>query len=314
MTQTVRNRVLLAKVESSYGVDPTPVVATDAIEVRNLSYKALGDLLERDNVRSNISATSPVVGKRWAEITFDAELKGSGTKGTAGALSDLLQACSFAETVSAGSSVTYAPTSSSQKSATFYVYNNDTSSAVLQKITGAVGTFTLKLTAGEYGVLSFTFRGMYNAPTDVALPTTPTFETTTPPTVQSAAFTINSVSSLIIQEVNIDIANTLAEHESVNATNGLSGFFVSERKPKGSFNPEATLLATYDYFTDWASSTSRALSVVIGSVNGNKCTITAPAVTIDSLSDADRNSLLAKDIPISFGQSSGNDEIQFKFE
>ena len=313
--QTVRNRILLAKEETGgYGVDPTPTVAANALEARNVKVSYQGDLLERDNVRSNISPVSPVVGKRWVEVTFDVELKGSGTKGTAGRIGDLLEACSMAETASAGSSVTYVPTSSSQKSVTIYVYDNDTGSAVLHAITGAMGNFTIKLTAGQYGVLSFAFKGLYNAPSDVALTSAPTYETTAPPIVESAVFTLGLDEDLIAQEVNLDIGNEIAMRDDISSANGIKGIVVANRKGKGSFNPEATLIATYDFWTDWTGSAQKALSAVIGSASGNKCTITAPKVTIDNIADGDRERVLTRDIPFSLGQNAGNDEISLKFE
>lgn len=311
--QTVRNRVLLVKEEVTYGSDPTPTVAANAIEAKNVKVNYAGELLERDNVRSSISSTSPVVGKRYIEITFEAELKGSGTKGTAGRIGDLFEACAFTEVASAGSSVTYTPNSSG-KSVTFYIYNLDSASAVLNKITGAVGTLNVKCPAGQYATLEFSFKGVYNAPTDVALPSTPTYETTLPPIVESATFTLNSIATLVASEINFSIDNTIAERDDLNSPNGIKSFLVSSRKPKGTFNPEAVLVAGYGFWADWIASTQRALSIVVGSASGNKCTITAPKVTVDSISDADRDSILTMDIPFSLGQNAGNDEIVFKFE
>lgn len=313
--QTVRNRILLAKEETGgYGVDPTPTVVANAIEAKNVKVNYQGDLLERDNVRSNISPVSPVVGKRWIEVNFDVELKGSGTKGTAGRIGDLLEACSMAETASAGSSVTYVPTSLSQKSVTIYVYDNDTGSAVLHKITGAMGNFSIKLTAGQYGVLSFAMRGIYNAPTDVALTSAPTYETTSPPIVESCTFTLNSSALLIAQELSLDLGNEIAMRDDINSASGLKGIIIANRKGKGSFNPEAMLVASYAFWADWTAATQRALSCIIGSASGNKCTITAPKVTIDSIADGDRERILTREIPFSLGQNVGNDELSLRFE
>lgn len=310
----VRNRILLAKEEAIYGTDPVPTVAANAVNPMNLKVNWQGDLLERDIMRGNISPLSPVVGKRWVDVTFDLELKGGGTKGTAAKMGDLLEACSMAESASAGSSVTYTPTSSSQKSVTLYIYDNDTGSAVLHKITGCMGNFTMKLTAGQYGVLSFSFKGIYNAPTDVALTAAPTYESTTPPIVESCTFTINSLSTLIAQELSLDIGNEIASRDDINSASGLKGFIIANRKGKGSFNPEAILVATYGFWDDWTGATQRALSCVVGSASGNKVTITAPKVTIDSIADADRERILTRDIPFSLGQNAGNDELVLKFE
>lgn len=314
--QTIRNRCLLAKEETGgYGVDPTPTVAANAIEAKNVKVNYIGDLLERDNVRSNISPVSPVVGKRYVEVTFECELKGSGTKGTAGRIGDLLEACSFAETPSAGSSVTYVPTSSGQKSVTIYVYDLDSSSAVLKKITGAVGTINVRCVAGQYATLEFIMRGLYNAPEDVALPGAPEYEITLPPIVESAAFTLapSSAGVLITQEVSISLNNEIAERDDISTTSAIKAFTIVGRKPKGSFNPEAALIATHGFWADWVASEQRALSIVIGSASGNKCTITAPKVTVDSIADADRDGLLTRDIPFSLGQNAGNDEISIVF-
>lgn len=311
--QTIRNRILLIKEEATYGVNSAPTVAANAIEASNIKISYQGDLLVRDNVRSNISPVSPILGRRWVEITFNVELKGGGTRGTAGKLGDLLEACSMAETASVGSSVTYVPTSTSQKSVTVYAYDNDVGSAVLTQITGAVGTFSLKITAGQYAVLSFTFRGIYNAPTDVALPSAPTYETTAPPVVESCAFTLNALTTLIAQELNLDLANEITDRDDISSANAIKAFNISNRNPKGSFNPEAILVASYNFWADWVAATQRALSIVIGATQGNIITITAPKVTIDTIGEGERERVLTREIPFTLGQNVGNDELSIKF-
>jgi len=60
--------------------------------------------------------------------------------------------------------------------------------------------------------------------------------------------------------------------------------------------------------------TQRELSLVIGSAAGNKVTISAPKVTLDSIADGERESLLTREIPFTLGQDSGDDEVEIKFE
>lgn len=313
--QTVRNRILLVKEESVYGSDSTPEVGSNAMEAKNVKVNYTGDKLTRDNVRSSISPVSPVMGKRQIEVSFEMEVKGSGSVGTAGKLGDLLEACGFNETIAGnGSSVVYRPASGTIKSVTIYVYDIDGASAVLNKITGAVGTFNLKCPAGQYASLEFNFKGKYNARSDVAVPSTPTYESTVPPIVESALFSLNSSNDLIAQECNIQMDNTLAERADLNSPSGILAFMITQRNPKGTFNPEAVLVATYDFTTDWASATQRALSITVGATAGNKVVITAPKVTIDSIGDGDRDSILTKDIPFTLGQNVGNDELVFNFQ
>jgi hypothetical protein len=273
-----------------------------------------GDILERNIQRETISPTAPKIGKRWTEISFKVEIKGGGSVGVAGKLGDLLEACGFAEVASVGSSVIYAPASGTMKSMTVYVYDiQDTGSAKLHKITGARGNVKISLEAGGIAAMEFSYKGIYNIPTDVAAPSSPTFESTTPPIVQSSAFTLNSITSLIVQALSLDMANEVSESDDISSATGIKAFNITGRKPAGEFAPEAVTMAAYDFWSDWVAATQRALSVVIGSVAGNICTITAPKVTIDKISDEDKNGIRANNIPFRCSLNAGNDEVQIKF-
>jgi len=307
-------RILLAKEESSYGQDPTPTVANNFMQASNIKVAYKGDVLERNIQRGNLSPVTPVIGKRWIEVSFDMELKGSGTRGVAGKLGDLLEACGLAETVSVGSSVTYAPSSSTMKSITLYVYDaQDSGSAKLHKITGARGNFNLSLEAGAIGKISFTFQGIYTVPADVSEPGAPTQESTVPPIVQSSAFSLNSVTTLIVQALNLDMGNDIQASDDVSSAGSIKAFNIVGRKPQGQFNPEAVTVATYNFWSDWVGATARALSIVIGSVSGNICTITAPKVTVDNVDMSERSGIMSHDLPYKCAVNSGNDEIQIQF-
>lgn len=307
-------QVLLAKEESVYGSDPTPTVADNAIQAENIKIDYKGDVHERNYNRSNLSPVAPVIGKRWIEISFDVEIKGSGSAGTAPKLGDLLEACGFSEAVSVGSSVTYTPSSGTMKSITVYVYDiPDTGSARLHKVTGARGEVGFELTAGQIAKAKFKFQGIYNAVTDIAAPSAPTFESSIPPIVQSASFTLNAITTLVVQAMNIDMGNDVIQSDDISSSGGLSKVLISSRKPAGKFAPEAVTVATYGYWADWIAATQRALSVVVGTAAGNKCTISAPKVTIDNISEAERNNIRTDEIAFRCSGNSGNDEISLVF-
>lgn len=307
-------KVLLAKEESVYGSDPTPTVADNAIEAKNIRVNYRGDVLERNLQRGTLSPSEPKIGKRWIEVAFECELKGSGSAGTAPKLGDLLEACGMSETVSAGSSVTYLPSSGTMKSVTLYVYDKqDSGSAVLHKVTGARGNFNIVAEAGQIARAEFTLRGIYNAPTDVADPSAPTFESTKPPIVESSQFSLNSVTTLVVQQVSLDMNNELADSDDISSSGSLKSVNIVGRKPAGTFNPEKVSVATYGYWADWIAATSRALSLVVGTVAGNKCTISAPKVTLDNVGGGERNGVVVEDVPFRCAYSSGNDEVSLVF-
>ena len=166
MAQLTRKRVILIEAESSYGTDPTPA-ATDVVLVRDLSITPQSsDVVNRDVVRPYLGASEQLLANTSVECTFSVELAGSGTAGTAPRYGSALKACGFSETVSSGTSVTYAPISSSFSSVTIH-YNVD---GVRHIVTGCRGTFVINAAVGEIPSIDFTFTGIYNAPTDTALP------------------------------------------------------------------------------------------------------------------------------------------------
>jgi len=308
-------RILLAKEEATYGLDPTPTVGSNAIDAEKISLSYEGDVLERNPVRGYLSPVEPAgIGKRSVKLSFDVEIKGSGSVGTAAKIGDLLEACGFAETVSAGSAVSYAPASGAVKSVTMYLYDlQDSGSCVLHKIKGARGTFQLNAAAGQIAKLSFTFNGLYELPTDAAAPSAPTYGSTKPAVVESAQLTLNGVTSLVVQEVSVDVQNNIVAADDVNAATGISKFALTGRKPTGKITPEAVLLATYDFWTDWVNATARAASMVIGATAGNIVTISMPKLNIDSVSLGDKSGILTRELPFRAAANAGNDELSFIF-
>lgn len=163
-----RKRLIQVKKESTYGTDSSPA-GTDALLVRNLEITPIeADIVSRDLIRNYLGNSPQLLANTRVSITFQVELAGSGTAGTAPRYGALLQACGLSETIVASTSVTYAPVSSSFSSATIY-FNND---GIRHILTGCRGTFTLNGEVGQIPTIDFTMVGVYNAPTDTAQPTT----------------------------------------------------------------------------------------------------------------------------------------------
>lgn len=98
-----RKRVILAKIESSYGVDSNPTGAANAILVRNLNITPQeADLSDRDLVRPYIGRSEQLPAAIRAMLEFEVELAGAGTAGVAPGWGPLLRACGFSETLLAG--------------------------------------------------------------------------------------------------------------------------------------------------------------------------------------------------------------------
>ena len=79
----IRKTAILAKLEVTYGVDPVPTGAANALLVSNLSINPLNaEYISRDIVREYLGGSEELPGARYMECGFDIELVGSGTLAT----------------------------------------------------------------------------------------------------------------------------------------------------------------------------------------------------------------------------------------
>ena len=100
-----RKRLILTKIESTYGTDSSPA-GTDAVLVRNLEVTPIeAETVSRDLIRPYLGNSTQILSQTRVVISFEVELAGSGTAGTASRVDSLLRSCGFAATTT-GSAVT----------------------------------------------------------------------------------------------------------------------------------------------------------------------------------------------------------------
>lgn len=100
-----RKRLIQAKIESTYGTDSSPA-GSDAILVRNLEITPIeAETVSRDLIRPYLGNSDQILANTRVSITFEAELAGSGSAGTASKIDSLLRACGMAATTT-GSAIT----------------------------------------------------------------------------------------------------------------------------------------------------------------------------------------------------------------
>lgn len=304
-----RKRLILVKKEVTYGTDSSPA-GTDALLVRNLDITPIeADLVSRDLIRPYLGNSPQLLANSRVSITFQVELAGSGTAGTAPRYGSILQACGMSETIVATTSVTYAPVSAAFASATIY-FNND---GVLHKATGCRGTFTLNAAVGEIPVLDFSMVGVYNPPTDTAAPAV-TYSTQASPLVfkqgNTSAFQFFAYAGCL-QSVSFDIANSTVYRELVGCTKEV---LITDRKPAGTVMIEAPTLATKDYFNLAQTETTGNLTFLHGTTAGNRVTLTASQCDIANPSYGDQDGIQMLNIPfIAVPTTAGNDEVSLAF-
>jgi len=308
-----RKKFLIAKIESTYGTDPTPVGGTDAIQVTNLEVTPI----ESDNVQAAAyqgfignSTRATLVANKRVSVTFDVELAGSGTAGTAPAFGPLLKSCGFNEVLVADTSATYQLESTGFDSATIYCFYDGTR----HKITGARGSVSFNFTAGQFATASFNMIGIYNAPDSTALSGTFTVAN------QAAAIEVNDTNmttatffgetSQRIESFDLALNNELIYKETASSQEVL----ITNRAPGGTAVIEAPAIGTTDYFADAVGVATASTSLVLGATGGNIVTLTAAQTDVTGVSYGDTNGVISLSMPyLALPSTSGNDELSLQF-
>jgi len=305
MAQLMRRRAILAKIETTYGVDAAPTGAVNAILVRSVTLTPLaGDDIERALIRPYFGSSPMIAGEKHAELEIEVELAGAGAAGTAPKWSPLLRACGFAETLVAATSAAYNPITGSEESLTLYVHRD----GILHKLTGARGTVSFMLDVNSIPVMKFKFLGLLGTITDAALPVVTVSGFIAPLPVTSAntsGFALHGYAGSF-SSLSLDMAVSPTKHMVVGPSTSI---LVTDRKPSGSVTIEEPSLAAKDFYTASRDASLGAFALQHGTTAGNIITFAAPAVSLGSPTEQDTNGIQMMTIPLNINPVSGNDEL-----
>ena len=272
MPKLHRKRSILAKAESSYGSDPTPTGSANYVQVIDLNIEPIvSDEVSRDLIRPYMGNYEVIPANTRVNVTFDVEMSGSGSAGTAPKYGAILKACGLSETVVSSTSVTYAPVTTPSDSVTLFV-NYD---GIRHKVTGARGTFSLNCEVNNIPRISFSLTGIFNAPTDTALPTVTVSNQASPLIFKNGStsnFAIFGFAAAL-QSWNLDFNNEAIYRELVGGTKEV---LITDRRPSGTAVIESPALSAHNFFTDYTGTSTGTNTWLHGTVAGNKGTVSCP--------------------------------------
>jgi hypothetical protein len=309
MPKQSRIQLLLAKIETTYGTNPTPA-GSDAVLVRNLEITPLeAKMLDRETVQPFMGSRASLMVDKQVKITWEIEVSGSGTAGVAPKYGPILRACGLSQTIVTDTSVTYAPVSTGQESVTLAFFKD----GIRHYATGCRGTFELAGTASDFFLFKVEMTGIYNGPTDTTVPAA-TYTAQAQPLPFGAGST-PTVSlhglSACLKEFSLDLANDITYRALAGCTPNV---FVADRKSAGSFMIEATTLSDKNFFSIAEARTTGALQVVHGTAAGNILTVNVPQAEIGSPEYGDSDGVLMLNVPfVALPTSAGNDEFSLVF-
>lgn len=296
------NQALLFKQEAAFGTGVTAPAVAAYVSGRYEGPALLDNSLvpvTRDvkkittsPLRVSMTKRKDIIGRSLLKVTFDAFLQGQG--GSGGLMPwwvPLLESCghSLASGSSGGSSSWVLTPTNTPPSLTFFHH----SASVRQKITGSVGSATLKIPAGDAPRFSFSFMGLWNdEENNISMPTLtePAFLARQ---VELEAFTIGGYTP-ICPELNIDFGVEDGEREDINSAKGFYGLFQSDRNPMfDAIVERETTLTNHNPEALRQAATDTALAFTHGTVaSGSTFAISAPTTQLVELSVADRNKRL----------------------
>lgn len=306
MALKFRKKVLLLKLESNYGVDPTPTEVANAVLASNVNIQPLvADMITRGNIRPTLGGETQLhIGKR-VTLDFMVEMAGSGVNTTPPAYGPIMEAAAWLQTVGA-SYVDYTLKSSTEKSATAYFWQD----GIRQVITGIRGS--VKFICDPKGIphIQFTGTGIYARPTAVANPTPTLTAFQTPVEVSNAnsQFSLHSYAATL-HALTVDQGNAAAYMNVV----GSGAVEISDRMPTGQCTIREPELSDKNYYTIIDSETLGTFSFIHGTVAGNICTLTGPTVQILNPTRGNDSGFATLQLNLSFIPSStGDDELKYR--
>ena len=322
MPRYIRNTVVLAKVETTPGVDIVPTVGANAILVSDMTITPLdAQNIDRNLVRGYFGASEQLVGPASVKVSFTVELAGSGTAATAPAWGALMQGCAFAEAagLTTQSRCEYTPISTALKSLSIYSYDD----GVLHKLLYAMGNFTLSAKVGERPTLKFEFTGLDGGITAVS-PGATTLTAWQKPVAVTKANTVIDISlgATYLAATGVTAGTTypstgleLMCGNDVSYTTLLSSerVDITNRQMTGHVDLDLTAAQEVSLMTSVKANTTTSLGFTLGTVAGNKILIHCPTVQLLSPSKQELNGsrLIGYDlrmVPAATG--GGNDEIR----
>jgi hypothetical protein len=264
-------KVLLFKIEATYGTDAAPTGAADAVLAQDVQVKPMeGSDVSRDLETAQFAADATIPTELQSELTFDVELAPSGTAGTAPGWGTLLRACGLAETITPGTSVVYNPITDNPESATAYLYIDST----LYALIGARGTVKLDVQAQAIPKLKFTFKGLFVKPSEAARPSADQSAWVKPQLATHAntpTFTIDGT-ALVMRSFMLDLANQIEGRFLI----GKEAIAITDRSETIETTVEAQPLSAFDPFQMALDQAGVTVALTHGTGAGNIASLEIP--------------------------------------
>lgn len=268
MARKERKKILAFALETTYGTDAIAAGSPKYLLGREFSITPMaGESQSLDYDDGTLGNSPEIVTELYVTIEFTVDFAAAADATTPAPWAELMTAClrkTTAPTTAGGDAADenlYEIDEDGTGSMTFYFYLD----GVLHKMTGARGSLSLSAEAKNFGGIKFSFTGLHQPVTDVALPQ-PNFAAWQTPLkigVQNSAFTLGGHALKLIS-LEYDQANQVVYQEYV----GHEEVLITDYQPTGTIVIEAPAKTVFDPFALAQAGTEQALVFTNGSVGG----------------------------------------------
>jgi len=296
---------VLAKIETTYGVDPVPTALANATLWQAVELTPMeADQVARPRVRTYDAASEKRLTAKRALVQGNIDAAGSGTAGTAPAYGQLLRACGLAEVITPGTKVEYAPISAGFESLAAYFYMD----TALHKLTGARGALTFNATAKALPYFRPALTGLFQPVVAGSLPA-PTVTAWKEPVVVDKDNTTFSWAgtSLPVKSFAFEMGSKVVHRELI----GKREVRILGREPKLTVQLEAPELGSLNFFDLAAAHAKGTVTFTHGVTAGNILGFSAAAAQPLNPSYVNDDGVALLQIEFTLTPVNGN--VEFKF-
>ncbi len=299
-----KSKTLLAKIETTYGVDPVPTGAANAILATDVTFTPMdGEDVTRNLERPYLGGDPSIPVAVRSVLQFTVELVGSGTLGTAPAWGPLIRACAVAQVVTAGTKVEYNPITDNHESCAVYFQIDTTRHIML----GCRGNVVFKLNAQGLPVMVFTLTGLFSTPSEQVKPTVDYTAWQAPQVatlVNTPTFTIGG-SAFVLRDFELDAGNQVEPRMLV----GSEAIVIVDKGEKLTARVEAVPVTTYNPYTIAQNQTLQAIQLIHGTVAAKRVKLDIASAQQGRLASLENNqNILEWPLPFVPLPVSGNDQ------
>ncbi len=296
---TVKNTLLFSTAGAPADTDNI-TTSTDVLVLptaKTIEYKNIGNGATGNNKTQTIPELTTT------DFTVEVVARTGGALGVAPSYGELLKACGLNEIITANTDVTYTPASTFiQGTAKVYLDGS------YRDVTGIVGDITFGGKVGELAKLSFAMKGFTTLGETVGANPTVTVDANENLKVENASIITVGGASIPLTSFEFKTGNQINETNAI----GQNEFYISDIKPTINVKAVKTKgVATY--WADLNANTVKTVVVTLGTVAGNKITLTATYCNPTNASESDDSGKIVYDETFECQSSAGYDNFSIVY-